>query len=275
MLRGCRLYFAAIGLALTCANHAYAESGKQQAQAEQSVADSLKNIATAYDQQAERAQRADQDEAPCGQGQYGSSADLCAQWKAADAAADSAWWAWAGGIIGLGSLVGIFAAIGLAFHSNWIARDTAKRQLRAYISIEPGGINESKDGLHSVPFNIINNGQTPAYEMEHGGDFVVTTGNPLEFDPSVDGRLNGQTAVTDQSLGPNSNRFSYAYLEAELCVPFLAKIDKKEAAIIHYGYVTYKDAFGDRHRTSFAFYHWGEELSDLESKRCRFGNDAT
>ena len=212
---------------------------------------------------------------PCHQPEGQGESELCAQWKAADAAADSAWWAAVGSFAGAISTALVIVALYFAFKSNWIARDTAKRQLRAYISIEPGGINEAQNGLSRVPFNIINNGQTPAYELEHGGDFVVIEGNPMEFDPSLDGRLDGQTAVTDQSLGPNSNRFSYAYLEAALCAPFLAQIDKKEAAIIHYGYVTYKDAFGERHRTSFAFYHWGEVLSDLESKRCRFGNDAT
>ena len=32
-------------------------------------------------------------ERPCGQGQYDRQSDLCAQWKAADAASEAAWWA--------------------------------------------------------------------------------------------------------------------------------------------------------------------------------------
>jgi hypothetical protein len=275
MLRGYRGIILAVGLILAGTNHANAEGGDQQKQATQSAAQSLSEIAATNREQAERTKRSDQEEAPCGQGKYDSDADLCAQWKAADAASDSAWWAWAAGIAGVVSTVGVITALGIGLHSNWIARDTAKRQLRAYISIEPGGIEASKGGLSRVPFNIINNGQTPAYELEHVGDFVIVEGSPMEFAPSESGRPDGQAAITDQSLGPNSNRFSYAYLEANLCAPFMDKIAAKEAAIIHYGHMTYMDVFGDRHRTSFAFYHWGEKLSDLESKRCRFGNDAT
>ena len=101
------------------------------------------------------------------------------------------------------------------------------------------------------------------------------TGDPREFDSSVNGRLGNDTAKTTSMLGPHTNRFTYTYLEADVCKPFLERIRKKEAAIIHYGFFRYKDAFRERRQTNFAFYHWGEELSDAESKRCRFGNDAT
>ena len=64
-------------------------------------------------------------------------------------------------------------------------------------------------------------------------------------------------------------------MDEKLPKPFWDKIHKKEAAIIHYGFVRYVDAFGRSQATNFAFYHWGEELSDAESKVCRFGNSAT
>ncbi len=272
MLRGYRSIILALGLVLAGAGEPPRASQEPKVQAVQSeLAKAAETVSAAISS----IKAPVEESPPCDPGKDNRNSDLCAQWKAADAAANSAWWAWVSGLAGIVSLFGVIFALVLALHSNWIARDTAKRQLRAYISIEPGGINEVVDGIHRVPFNIINNGQTPAYEMEHGGDFLIVEGNPMEFDPSINGRLTGQTATTDQSLGPNSNRFSYAYLEAALCAPFLDKIDAKEASIVHYGYVTYKDVFGISHRTSFAFYHWGEELSDLESKRCRFGNDAT
>jgi hypothetical protein len=88
-------------------------------------------------------------------------------------------------------------------------------------------------------------------------------------------RTTDAVALTDSMLGPKANRFTYAYLEANLCEPFKDRIAQKKAAIIHYGFVRYRDAFGDQRQTNFAFYHWGEHLSDVESKRCRFGNDAS
>ena len=277
MPRSYRGIILALGLILACSNHAYAEGSGKQPDAQQSVADSLRNISSRYDEQAERVKRADKEDGPCGERQYGSSADLCAQWKAADAASDSAWWAWAAGIAGIVSTLGVVAALAIGWHSNWIVRDSAKRQLRAYLSIEPAGINAANGGLHRVPINLVNSGQTPANNLTHAGDFLIIEGDPRQFNPAVSGRITEETEVadSDNSLGAGANRYTYASLEAELCKTFLDKIHRREAAIVHYGYVAYRDVFGSEHRTSFAFYHWGEELSDLESKRCRYGNDAT
>jgi hypothetical protein len=270
----------AVAVALGAANHPNEQRGGEQQRIENAVAASLQNIAATYNQTSKRAEGAEKEEAKCGPEQYDSNTDLCAQWKAADSAADSAWWAWASGLLGLGSLVGVIAALGIALHSNWIARDTAKRQLRAYLTVEPGGVCEADEGLHPVPIDLINNGQTPANDLEHGGDFLVITGDPRQFNPATDGRLgeldpDDAIASTDAVLGPNTNRFTYAYLEQAVLTKRVWKmIHTKKAAIIHYGFFRYKDVFGEPHHTNFAFYHWGEDLSDVYSKRCRWGNDA-
>jgi hypothetical protein len=245
------------------------------------------------------------------------SADLCAQWRAALAAEKAAeralWNNWISAIaafLSLASIILVVLALRQTDRSLHIAQkdratatrraiasaedtaralenaktqiavteDTAKRQLRAYIAIEPHGIHEPNDGFMPVAINIINNGQTPAYNLELAGDFLIIDGDPRQFDPAKHGRLadaNPPTAATDGMLGPRSNRFSYSYLESDLCMPLWNEICSKEAAIIHYGYLKYLDAFDEEHVTCFAFYHWGEELSDAESKRCRFGNSAT
>jgi hypothetical protein len=166
-------------------------------------------------------------------------------------------------------------AASAANESNNVARETMRRQLRAYVTLEPGGINEAQEALCRAPINIINNGQTPAYRLELNGDFVIFEGDPRQFDPAKHGRLGDETAATDAVLGPRSNRFTYAYLEANRCEPFWGKIAAKQAAIVHYGLLSYQDVFGETHHTAFAFYHWGDDLSDLKSKRCRFGNNAT
>jgi hypothetical protein len=211
----------------------------------------------------------------CPNGRPNRTSEICAAWSAADAAVESAHWTqvgiWVSGISGVFVLI----ALAFAFEANQIARRTAKRQLRAYVSVEPGGISKPEKGLHSAPLNLINSGQTPAYNMELGGDFIIMEGDPRNFDPKVHGRLTGAAATTDATLGANTNRFTYAYLEEELCKPLWEKIKNKEAAIIHYGFLRYTDAFKTGRQTNFAFYHWGEVLSDVESKRCRFGNDST
>lgn len=154
-------------------------------------------------------------------------------------------------------------------------RDSAERQLRAYLHIEPSGVNEAKEGLCRVPLQIFNAGQTPAYDLELFGDFLVVSGEPLEFDPATHGRYSGEVISSDQMLGKDQSRWINAYFEEEMVEPFLEAIRDKKTAIVHYGFLRYSDTFGARHETHFAFYHWGEELSDAETRRCRHGNHAT
>jgi hypothetical protein len=234
---------------------------------------------------------------PCRDEGNDRNSDLCAQWVAAKGAADAAYWAkwtfWFG-LLGLGGLLvtlyytrkAVLAAeegtkdadtaLHHAAEGNKIARDTAKAQLRAYLGVEPGGVSEAIEGRHQLALNLINNGQTPAYGLEHNGDIVVVEGDPRNFNPAEHGRLGPETATTDTTLGPQSNRFTYAYLNEDVVdASNWEKIRTKKTALVHYGYFRYKDAFGETRQTNFAYYHWGEELSDVMAKRCRFGNDAT
>lgn len=210
------------------------------------------------------------------------SADLCAQWRAALAAEEATQdgyianiVAGIGAILSFASVIIVVIALGQTRRANKLAEDTAKRQLRAYIAVEPLGVEEfAENGFYRVPINIINNGQTPAYNLELFGDFLIVEGDPREFDPVADGRLMEEGATTDSALGPNSNRVTYAYIEANLVNSNHNALEAKTKAIVHYGYLRYKDAFGEPRKSCFAFYHWGEELSATESKRCRFGNGA-
>ncbi|RYG54952.1 hypothetical protein EON80_31335 [bacterium] len=219
--------------------------------------------------------------APCNDPKGRDESDLCAQWKSANAAQDSAFWAqWGVWITGIG-IVGLLVtisqgrlALSRAREANDIARNNSERQLRAYITIEPSGVNEAENGLLAVPMNVINNGQTPAYNLELKGDFLIVGGDPRQFNPAEHGRLGEDKSTTDGNLGPNSNRYSLSYLDEEICEPHWGDIHDKKAAIVHYGTLTYRDVFGHKRETNFAFYHWGGELSDVESKRCRWGNSA-
>ncbi len=152
-----------------------------------------------------------------------------------------------------------------------------QRQMRAYVSVEPGGVNQSHDGISRLPYNIKNSGRTPAYDLSLRGDIIIVQGDPRNFNPAEQGRIGEGDAVasTDITLGPNDNQWSYAYMDDGLIQGHRQKIAQRKAAVVHYGFLEYRDAFDNIRRTNFAFYHWGDELSDKESKRCRFGNSAT
>jgi hypothetical protein len=219
---------------------------------------------------------------PCYHAEDKDAADLCAQWrsamageKAAHEARRATTWSIVATLLNALGLMAVGAALYLTVQSNRIARDTARRQLRAYLYIEPGGVNEAAEGLHRMPFNIINSGPTPAHDLETFGDILIVGGSPRDFDPSKDGRYSGETLKTTSALGANNNRWSYAYLEQDVAAPYWEDITTKKKAILHYGFVRYKDIFDNSHETHFAFYHRGEELSDLTSLRCTYGNNAT
>jgi hypothetical protein len=145
--------------------HPDPEGLAKQAQTDRRVGDALTSIAATYTEQAKRAQSPDKLTEPCNRGVDVRYSDLCAQWKAADAASDSAWWAWAGGLLGMGSLIGVLGALYLAFQANRIARDTAARQLRAYVNARSAKVTvdvaNGDIGLQ-IALQIFNSGATPA-----------------------------------------------------------------------------------------------------------------
>jgi hypothetical protein len=268
MPRGYRFFVFALGLTLSCANHANAEGGKQQTQSEQSIAASLSDIAAANNQQAERSKRSDQDEAPCGQGQYGSNADLCAQWKAADAASDSAWWAWAVGITAIISTFAVLVAIGLTYQANGIARDTAKRQLRAYVGVAGitfeiasdkrnyNPIDLSTPGLvypDFIKINVKNFGQTPATGVCCRIQLLST---PLLASPPPEFPDEMRFAPT----GANIETRHYLHMGEVEPIKFglsdanwVWKASRKEVSLFIAGRIFYTDTFGEPHCTKFAY----------------------
>jgi hypothetical protein len=188
----------------------------------------------------------------------------------------------ASAVVGIVALVALLitiaqgrAALRKAEAANKIASDTSKKQLRAYLSVESCGVQIPKEGWITVPLNIENLGATPASDIEIAGDVLVLSGDPREFDPATDGRLADKSLTSETMLGPNSNRYHDIRLTDQFLQPHLEDIREMRSAVIHYGWIGYSDVFGERHRTNFAFYHRGKELSDEASKRCRFGNSAT
>lgn len=274
MLRGYRgIVIAAFGWLTLTGQQPSPPAKAEQTQAQARVGDTLSNIATTDNEQAERAKR-QPERPPCGTRQYERPDDLCAQWKAADAAADAAWWTVIGSVISAAGLAGVLFALFLAFQSNRIARDSAERQLRAYLSVEPGGINQAVNQLARAPLLIRNNGQTPANGVMVFSKFGLSE-NPVSFDPKSEGSGGISGERNDATLAPGTERWFFPYANNEFIEPYMGKIADKSLAIVHFGYVSYRDIFDRQQESRFAFYHWGDELSDIGSLRCRFGNSST
>lgn len=259
MSRSYRLIILALvgWLTLSAANHPDPKAEREQAQAQQSIADSLDNIASAYRDEAKRSQAPNQETEPCKPGEDRRYSDLCAQWKAADAAADSAWWAWAAGLVGIGGLVGVLIAICLAFQANTIARNTAKRQLRAYVTIKEVRIVEDSgksDQYCRVQVLFENTGETPA---TFARSFVRACAVKAEDFNGKLPNLPEPKAVTWNSvfiLGRNGISDNTAEMKGFSRIRAISEVNSGALALVCYGYILYNDIFGDEHFTHFRYH---------------------
>jgi hypothetical protein len=229
-------------LVLTGANHADIKAEREQAQAKNAIAEHLGNLSSAYETERAEKAKAPKETGPCGEREYRGNADLCAQWKAADSASDSAWWAWASGITGIVSVAGIVVALGLTIWSNWIARDTARRQLRAYLAVKPAGINlliGSRKVIGQIALE--NAGTTPAYNVSLSVQMDVCDekGRTI-FDFSEDVEKTDRTVHPGLQM-PQGSRNN----------PNLSTIDSPGKYAYVWGVAYYNDAFGKRRFTRF------------------------
>lgn len=272
MLRGYRCIVLAVGIALACANHADAKGDDKEPDTQQAITDSLDKIAATYDKQTKRSESPDKQAEPCKPGDDRRYSDLCAQWKAADAAADSAWWAWAGGLIGIGSLAGVFIALTLAFHSNWIARDSAKRQLRAYLAVDECSISTfPDDGCIIMQLRLKNCGQTPAQKVRVMAESFAAP-FPLEQDrPFLPVEVDGGV-----SIGPGMDISCAKSLRTPDVYAAIANAITRVGSFYIQGVCEYVDAFGITRKTYFRYAFAGVSGTDgLVMQPTKEGNDAT
>jgi hypothetical protein len=211
MLRGYRgVLIAAIGVVLLGAASP-PEGGGQAEQAKpeqhQQTAPSPPPVSQPPVESADKPENANP---PCEAGQDNRNSDLCAQWKAADAAKDSAYWArqsyrliFAGTVVGAFTL---FAAIAAALYAREAARHTetgsiqtersakaaedaiavsreiGEAQARAYISVTKAWFETIDKALPKIILQVRNSGQSPAYDLQ-----VVyrACSEPISVDPTV------------------------------------------------------------------------------------------
>ena len=156
MFRGNRLLIIAVGIVLSGAQPPQ-EQPKSQASAQPTEQAATQDYAP--------------NPGPCYQAKNYNAADLCAQWrsaiaseKAAHEARRSSNWSIVATILSALSLIAVAAALYLTVISNNIARDTAQKQLRAYMGTL-GAVCDSKiDAAHLI-IDIKNFGASPAHNL--------------------------------------------------------------------------------------------------------------
>lgn len=161
-----------------------------------------------------------------------------------------------------------------ADEANRIARESAERQLRAYVVVDPKGAFMSNDPEINgqVAFEISNTGQTPAYNICISSQVVLSYKSIDDFDPSNES-IEYVVENTDSAIGGGLGH--HAYHPFTLSEDELTDVKSRLASIMCFGKVTYCDAFSVDRITQFCFYFCGQKLGVGDARFLHRGNSAT
>ena len=133
-----------------------------------------------------------------------------------------------------------------------VAQDTAKRQLRAYVTVngvirtrDPGDLNG--EGF-AVLIDVKNNGQTPASDLLQWARIEIRE-FPLATDLPIHCLENAPRGI----LPPETKNLAFPTFTRALTIIEENAVLANHTAVYVYGEVDYLDVFGDRHLTQFRF----------------------
>lgn len=291
MLRGYRSIILAIGLALASPSYSQ-ESKGDQANSERDAASQLDRIASAIEKQPV----APTPDSGCQPGQDDRQSDLCAQWKAADAAAESARWTyWTfiasffGLLVGGGTLfaawraahwakkaaeetrrtadlaessaldskIALEAAIksGKAAEKQVkISKDTARHQLRAYVTVEQPRINHHPHEGLIVEYSIVatNDGVTPAISLQWVSRIVLAFDEEAEAEFELPWK---DAAKSSAIVGAGKPISMIGKLPSPITAEYQRRLEDGTARIWAIGEIRYLDIFGDKRSTRYRGYY--------------------
>jgi hypothetical protein len=160
----------------------------------------------------------------------------------------------------------------LAAASEALARatdDAAKRQLRAYVNVEKIFAEPATHG-RTITVRLRNYGKTPAYDMESVINVRITQ---VPFAQETRTPLSSKGAAKD-TLGPTSCVDLPFGLDSVILEPEEPAIISRRRAVLVTGHITYRDAFGETHRTNLRAFSngppWrgGSFCADTEGNTC-------
>lgn len=279
MLRGYRcIVVTALGcLALAATNPKHA-AANPQANSEKQRSAALDRIPATLEDQAKPSEH----DKPCHEDSENRASDLCAQWKAADAAklaADVAWWV---GVVGsfIGSLT-LGAAVYAAFYAKRAATETKRgadaaeravtetqrigeAQVRCYLSVTGCWAAYYEKGV-SICCEIQNSGQSPAFNVRWHAEFT----HMIDHNSRVrSGKTNQQYGLFEYIIPANGSRkvlmveTGFTFDNAEIAEFHVPRRVAAQARILVAG----KDVFGNDVTAESTFLHIHFSLPSLATE---------
>lgn len=154
------------------------------------------------------------------------------------------------------------------------AEDTAKRQLRAYISVHGSGISGVEIGHTPVAkIAIKNSGQTPAYDVKVQ---IALTAVATASDLAAALRKNKAPIVGPVQIGPSGKISPSSIMGSAITTAALESLMNHTYTLFVHGRVDYTDIFKRSHWLTFRLFQDGKGVP-IGSDRlliCDEGNDA-
>ena len=154
-----------------------------------------------------------------------------------------------------------------------VTRQTAKRQLRAYVSARLADGEKmflDENDCLSVPLIIENHGQTPAYNFKKSS-FVGFFRYPLEDILDPPDYKGGSVAY----IPPGQKVRMYPTLPSALNGSEIEAIKSKKGCFCVWGYLEYTDIFNNLQTAEYRMLSTGADFERGEFAYCEEGNNAT
>lgn len=220
--------------------------GPENTIAANKIDDAANSVASAIREAAKPAEK----DGGCTQGHDKRESDLCAQWKAADAARDAAEYGfWALFVSTVGTVLLVWTL--------WETRANARRELRAYVSVKVNGTSMTiipGKGIAFAPDALTHNGgSTPAYD-------IVSFANVIALPPEAASRYLARSLPIEQkALSGGSVLHAGSDLPVEFKLKIMIPMNEidevlnGQRSLYIYGTTAYLDTFNVRRRTDFCF----------------------
>lgn len=161
-----------------------------------------------------------------------------------------------------------------AIEQNTIAKDTAKRQQRAYVMAEDQAVTGLfRGGPATCHLKVFNRGQTPAYGVRIWSIVGGTQTNPDDL--KVSQRAGDDFRQSVDVIGPGNFITHKNDCQAPMSEAAYVGVATGGIKLVFAGVISHKDAFGQRHFATFKqFYtgngNWATQGGDMTS--CGRGN---
>ena len=154
-----------------------------------------------------------------------------------------------------------------------LMRDTAVRQLRAYIAIDRAWIEFPEPGVPKVTITIKNSGQTPAHNLRHWiHQWIEKYPLSIELPEPPDGFV-----MSSSILGSGATHEMQILHPRKIINPSrIHEIGTSKGTIYVYGAVTYQDVFGNEHYMKYRLMYGGsDQARSGHLSPCEAGNEAS